>query len=62
VPSYAICFATYNWVRGQLESQEEPNAAVQLFAGGLSGVTAWLGVYPIDVIKSRMQVTADRPF
>ena len=30
-------------------------AAVQLLAGGLAGMLAWLSVYPLDVVKSRIQ-------
>ncbi|GBF97772.1 mitochondrial arginine transporter [Raphidocelis subcapitata] len=31
------------------------SAAVQLLAGGLAGMLAWLSVYPLDLIKSRIQ-------
>jgi hypothetical protein len=29
---------------------------VQFFAGGCAGALAWMSIYPIDVVKSRMQV------
>ena len=28
---------------------------MQLIAGGVAGVLAWLMVYPVDVVKSRLQ-------
>jgi hypothetical protein len=31
---------------------------VQFLAGGLAGALAWMSIYPIDVIKCRMQVRA----
>ena len=33
-----------------------PGAAIQLLAGGAAGMLAWASVYPVDIIKSRMQV------
>ena len=30
-------------------------AMVQLLGGGIAGCIAWLSIYPIDVIKSRLQ-------
>ena len=32
------------------------NAAIILTAGGLAGIASWITTYPIDVLKSRIQV------
>lgn len=34
---------------------------VQFLSGGIAGMLAWLSVYPLDVIKTRIQVKADGP-
>jgi solute carrier family 25 (mitochondrial carnitine/acylcarnitine transporter), member 20/29 len=39
-----------------LATTQELGAAQMMFAGGLGGIAFWLFVYPIDVIKSRLQV------
>ena len=43
----------------QGQKQANPGASqpvVQFIAGGLAGALAWMSIYPIDVIKCRMQV------
>lgn len=45
--------------RQQPQKQVNPGASqplVQFIAGGLAGAIAWMSIYPIDVIKCRMQV------
>eukprot|EP01130_Rhizamoeba_saxonica_P006141 TRINITY_DN2438_c0_g1_i2.p1 TRINITY_DN2438_c0_g1~~TRINITY_DN2438_c0_g1_i2.p1 ORF type:complete len:252 (-),score=41.70 TRINITY_DN2438_c0_g1_i2:27-782(-) len=37
---------------------ESPSALAVLFAGGFSGMLAWAGSFPLDVVKSNIQGTA----
>jgi hypothetical protein len=42
-----------------VQQQKHPGASrpvVQFIAGGLAGAIAWMSIYPIDVVKCRMQV------
>lgn len=61
VPGSGVWFAAYEIVRrsalkdGQKLSDLSP--LVSLFAGGMAGVCNWLAVFPIDVIKSRIQTS-----
>lgn len=48
----------------QPQKQVNPGASqplVQFIAGGLAGAIAWMSIYPIDVIKCRMQVCVGVP-
>ena len=38
---------------------QDDNLWKLLFAGGLAGVMSWASIYPLDVIKSRLQVQLD---
>ncbi|GIL90133.1 hypothetical protein Vretifemale_17806 [Volvox reticuliferus] len=62
VPSYAMYFWLYHDIAGALSPGVHPEAApptTQVVAGGLAGVIAWLPIYPLDVLKTRVQaVTA----
>jgi hypothetical protein len=43
----------------QQQKQQEGGSSellVQFIAGGVAGALAWASVYPLDVVKSRMQV------
>lgn len=55
IPAFAVYFSTY-----ELLTRSDSNLPVStwsmLFAGGLAGVASWTLTYPIDMIKSRMQV------
>lgn len=50
-PSYGTYFATYEYLTG---GQNVTTWQI-LLAGGLAGSASWLIVYPVDVIKTRMQ-------
>ncbi|KAI8473234.1 MAG: mitochondrial carrier domain-containing protein [Monoraphidium minutum] len=41
-------------------SSADAGGAVQFLAGGLAGMLAWLSVYPLDVVKSRIQARPAR--
>jgi solute carrier family 25 (mitochondrial carnitine/acylcarnitine transporter), member 20/29 len=47
VPATAIYFGSYNMLK---ENEVSP-----LLSGGLAGLLAWLFIYPIDVVKTRIQ-------
>ncbi|RCK62359.1 Mitochondrial carnitine carrier [Candida viswanathii] len=55
-PGSALYFATYEWVKKELTA---PGQDLSLFAittaGGFAGIAMWLGVFPIDTIKSTQQ-------
>lgn len=55
-PGSALYFATYEYVK---EALSTPGKDLSLFAvsmaGGSAGVAMWLGVFPIDTIKSTQQ-------
>lgn len=55
-PGSALYFATYEYIKQKLSS---PGESMSLFAistaGGCAGVAMWLGVFPIDTIKSTQQ-------
>ena len=54
VPGYAIYFTTYNYLNGKTGNRES-NYLKTMINGGLSGVAAWLVIYPFDTIKTNMQ-------
>ncbi|CAO3646018.1 unnamed protein product [Cunninghamella echinulata] len=59
-PSYGIYFWVYEGMKRYLNSdptqQGEAAAWKYLLAGGLAGTVSWTSIYPIDVIKSRLQM------
>ncbi|EFJ46051.1 hypothetical protein VOLCADRAFT_32074, partial [Volvox carteri f. nagariensis] len=60
VPSYAMYFWLYHDIAAALSPGLHPEAAPpgtqgQVVAGGLAGVIAWLPIYPLDVLKTRVQ-------
>ncbi|KXZ55817.1 hypothetical protein GPECTOR_2g1368 [Gonium pectorale] len=62
VPSYAMYFWLYHDIAAALSPgihPEEAPPATQVVAGGMAGVIAWLPIYPLDTLKTRLQaVTA----
>jgi solute carrier family 25 carnitine/acylcarnitine transporter 20/29 len=59
VPGFGIYFSVYNHLKKShmdLDQTKEflPISAAFVY-GGISGATAWAGIYPQDVIKTRMQ-------
>lgn len=63
IPAFATYFATYEYIckkivsnsRNGMTMDDLPPLALCL-AGGVSGITAWVVTYPVDVVKSRVQV------
>lgn len=55
-PGSALYFATYEYMKQKLSpSGEKLSLMAVSVAGGLAGVSMWLGVFPIDTIKSTQQ-------
>jgi len=36
----------------------EPNHVTHFFAGGMAGIASWIGIFPIDLVKSKLQIDA----
>jgi solute carrier family 25 carnitine/acylcarnitine transporter 20/29 len=54
--SYGVYFAAYEATKRKFQGEEMTASPSQTFlSGGLAGVISWLLVYPVDVIKSRLQ-------
>lgn len=58
VPSYGVYFLVYDSVKASLEASL-PVSLATLLAGGLAGVIALTPFHPLDVVKSRLQVSSD---
>lgn len=57
-PGSALYFATYEYLKGKLSSPGEDMSILAICtAGGFAGVLMWLGVFPIDTIKSKQQLS-----
>jgi len=54
--SYGVYFVTYEATKRRFQGNSPSASPLQMFvAGGIAGVISWLTIYPIDVIKSRIQ-------
>ncbi|OBA21729.1 mitochondrial carrier [Metschnikowia bicuspidata var. bicuspidata NRRL YB-4993] len=55
-PGSALYFATYEYVKAALSSPDKDLSLGAIsVAGGCAGMSMWLGVFPIDTIKSTQQ-------
>ncbi|XP_073269588.1 mitochondrial arginine transporter BAC2-like [Primulina huaijiensis] len=58
-PAHGVYFWTYEYMREQLHPGCRKNGqetfGTMLLAGGLAGVASWIGSYPLDVIKTKIQ-------
>lgn len=55
-------FLSYEWLSRKMNAESlsgAAGAAAVLTAGGMAGTASWFVSYPIDVIKSRLQVNLD---
>ncbi|KAF5306134.1 hypothetical protein FQR65_LT07410 [Abscondita terminalis] len=55
VPAFSSYFVTYE-ILTRSNDNRETSTATMLFAGGMAGCVSWAIVYPVDVIKSRLQM------
>lgn len=59
VPGYAIYFQTYSMLNAHKPLQRflnvKDDVITTMIYGGLSGMNAWIFIYPFDVIKTNMQ-------
>lgn len=64
-PSYGVYFWVYEGLKRILEVDSalgsSANAWKLLFAGGMAGAVSWTVIYPIDVVKSRLQMQVIAP-
>lgn len=56
-PAFATYFCTYEYLIEMLSRSKDntPSIFDMLMAGGTAGTLSWLVIYPLDVIKSRIQ-------
>jgi hypothetical protein len=60
IPSMTLYFGIYNYLKtGLTRSDGTISATGQIIAGGTTGALSWACIYPIDVIKTRMQSTSE---
>lgn len=56
-PAFGVYFAGYEYLTEKVtDSKGNVNTLNLLLVGGLAGVISWVVIYPLDVIKSRLQV------
>ncbi|KAG0357457.1 mitochondrial carrier domain-containing protein [Gamsiella multidivaricata] len=58
-PGYGVYFLSYEGLKRVLEIPQGETGGINtwklLFAGGLAGTLSWASIYPLDVIKTRLQ-------
>ncbi|KAI8365669.1 mitochondrial carrier domain-containing protein [Choanephora cucurbitarum] len=55
-PSYGLYFLAYEGMKRTLDVSGDDHAWKLLLAGGVAGTVSWASIYPVDVIKSRLQM------
>jgi solute carrier family 25 carnitine/acylcarnitine transporter 20/29 len=50
-------FTSYNLLRQQLTklNNNQETSPIILVSGGVAGMVYWLSIYPVDVVKTRLQ-------
>ena len=55
-PSFAVYFASYNSLKDQASQHYQKDSLLaSITAGGIAGSLSWAVIYPIDLIKNRIQ-------
>jgi hypothetical protein len=58
IPSFAMYFMVYDTVGAYLSPRDAPTPIhVTMFAGGMAGCSSWAFVYPMDVVKTYIQLS-----
>lgn len=61
MPGYFVFFGAYEGTRTLLapagQTKEDCGPVATIVAGAVSGIALWSVIYPIDVVKSRIQVS-----
>ncbi|CAG8562418.1 185_t:CDS:2 [Funneliformis mosseae] len=63
-PGYGVYFWAYEGLKrvlGVTMANSSENVIKLLFAGGMAGILSWSSIYPLDVIKSRLQTQISLP-
>lgn len=55
IPGFAIYFSTYEGLKNKYYSNRPIDISASFIFGGLSGITAWIFIYPQDRIKTILQ-------
>ena len=56
-PGFAIYFSIYEGLKDHFRPKMELNTFHHFAFGGLSGATAWMFIYPQDLVKTRVQAS-----
>jgi solute carrier family 25 carnitine/acylcarnitine transporter 20/29 len=56
IPAFGLYFASYEAMTRRKDATQPLGTFHMLMAGGAAGVVSWLFTYPIDFLKSRLQV------
>lgn len=56
IPAFSLYFASYEAMTRQRDPTQPIGTLHMMMAGGFAGVFSWLFTYPIDLVKSRLQV------
>lgn len=54
-PSFSVYFTTYNTLKSQAAHYQKDSLWMSIASGGVAGSLAWAVVYPVDLIKNRIQ-------
>lgn len=57
IPAYAFYFVSYDLAKAAMSDTVIPEALIPLIGGAIAGAMAWVPVYPIDVVKTNIQVS-----
>merc|ERR1711957_467534 len=57
VPAFGMYFSCYEYIKEELQERVTglPPYLASMFAGGASGCFTWAVIYPVDVVKTRIQ-------
>lgn len=58
IPAFGLYFSSYEFMTRQSGPSKPVGTLHMMAAGGMAGVFSWLFTYPIDFLKSRLQVSS----